>query len=84
MRAKAVSAASSHQAKSPLPPLPSRSRGGPELAIEIEFDQLWEISEEERIAAMGNTVGGNSIKWDLEEEDRLAMATERDRCFQTE
>ncbi|KAK4705346.1 CTD kinase subunit gamma, partial [Phenoliferia sp. Uapishka_3] len=75
-------------------PNPTGPRG-PELAIEIEFDQLWEASEEEMILdgngaeakkrgideleVMEEDGGGRG--WKLKEEDRVAMRRERKRCF---
>ncbi|KAL8293051.1 hypothetical protein RQP46_000745 [Phenoliferia psychrophenolica] len=79
-------------------PAPSQGPRGPEVAIEIEFDQLWEASEEERTRAgqrsRSKAVGGKKRsashlfeddngtgKWELAEEDRIAMRRERNRCF---
>lgn len=74
---------------------------GPELAIEIEFEQLWEASEDEMVLARGGRGGrarGEDVEmeegeegeeqevemgnvWPLDDEDRMAMRTERERCF---
>jgi hypothetical protein len=54
------------------------TRGGVELAIEIEFDQLFEAAEEEEIRLKG---GKNNLDYPLSEEERLAMRRERTRCF---
>jgi hypothetical protein len=79
--------------------LPSMLAGvgrGPELAIEIEFDQLWESSEEEMALARGipplGVNGGDvemveeevsNLGWSLNEEDKYAMSSEAQRCFST-
>lgn len=70
---------------------------GPELAIEIEFDQLWESSEEEMALARGTidvlpdvtgedvgmVEGGeaSNLGWSLSEADKYAMSSEAHRCF---
>lgn len=54
------------------------TRGGVELAIEIEFDQLFEAAEEEEMR-MENSNGGNSEV--QRGEERIAMKRERARCF---
>lgn len=78
---------------------------GPELAIEIEFEQLWENSEEEMNLAregrkrelerkrklwedreegedisLEEEVGNDHGGWPLEDQDKLAMKRERERC----
>ncbi|GJN92259.1 hypothetical protein Rhopal_005289-T1 [Rhodotorula paludigena] len=65
---------------------------GPELALEIEFEQLWEASADERRAALGpeadaagETDPARPWKrprvWALDEQDREDMRSERRRCF---
>lgn len=64
---------------------------GPELALEIEFEQLWEAGEEERRAVQGEeeeveegeelAPGKRRRPWALDEQDREEMRTERRRCF---
>ncbi|GAA5834881.1 hypothetical protein JCM11251_002052 [Rhodosporidiobolus azoricus] len=69
---------------------------GPELALEMEFEQLWEASEEESRAAQGSLGpeedGGfdserpakRSRPWLLDEADKEEMRSERWRCFEPE
>lgn len=68
---------------------------GPELALEIEFEQLWEAGEEDRRAAQGGVeaieaegaegealpLGKRRRPWPLDEQDREDMRSERRRCF---
>lgn len=64
------------------PPPPERIAAGPEVAVEIEFEQLWEASAEERARGeRERDVDDSSGAWELAEEDRVAMRRERDRCF---
>ncbi|GAA5862545.1 hypothetical protein JCM1840_004221 [Sporobolomyces johnsonii] len=101
--------ASTPSSRAPVPPqaagaaaaidktLPSTAGRGPELALEIEFDQLWEASEEERRLAIGPEDGESSSstgaadadgrepkrrrRWLLAEQERDEMRSERERCF---
>ncbi|GAA6006562.1 hypothetical protein JCM10207_004974 [Rhodosporidiobolus poonsookiae] len=69
---------------------------GPELALEMEFEQLWEASEEERRAVQGpdaDAMDGDVDsarpwmrvrRWELDELDREEMRSERYRCFERE
>ncbi|GAA5962986.1 hypothetical protein JCM3765_006739 [Sporobolomyces pararoseus] len=68
----------------------SNSGGGPELALEIEFEQLWETMQEEQKLVLGDTAndgagqagGRKRIRvWELSEEERREMRSERVRCF---
>ena len=70
---------------------------GPEVAVEIEFEQMWEASADEclrmglrsksqlgsgkRSAAHMDGSAVDGDPWALVEEDRVAMRRERDRCF---
>lgn len=60
-------------------------QGGVELAIEIEFDQLWEAAEEEELrfqtADPAMEIDGDVSVKRLREEEVLAMRKERNRCF---
>ena len=67
------------------------------MAVEIEFEQMWEASAEERLrtslrangtlgsgkrgAAQLATNAVDGEPWALAEEDRVAMRRERNRCF---
>ncbi|BGP36519.1 hypothetical protein JCM10450v2_000416 [Rhodotorula kratochvilovae] len=74
-------------------PAQAQAQRGPELALEIEFEQLWEAGEEERRAAQGDAPvgeeamqeaerpGKRSRPWLLDERDREDMRSERRRCF---
>ncbi|GAA5838455.1 hypothetical protein JCM9279_003248 [Rhodotorula babjevae] len=73
----------------------AQAQRGPELALEIEFEQLWEAGEEERRPAQGDEAengepagegeevasGKRRRPWVLDEQDREEMRTERRRCF---
>lgn len=77
-------------------PPPVTAGRGPELALEMEFEQLWEANEEERRAAQGpdsdEDDGDGALErpvkrlkvWPLEEADREEMRSERWRCFEPE
>ncbi|GAA5897315.1 hypothetical protein JCM6882_001856 [Rhodosporidiobolus microsporus] len=77
-------------------PPPVTAGRGPELALEMEFEQLWEASEEERKAAQGAEGAveegefdperpAKRLKpWALDEGDREEMRSERWRCFEPE
>ncbi|GAA5859640.1 hypothetical protein JCM8547_006175 [Rhodosporidiobolus lusitaniae] len=75
-------------------PPPSTAGRGPELALEMEFEQLWEASEEERRAAQGSDEAIGEVdegrpakrlrRWPLEEADKEEMRSERWRCFEPE
>jgi hypothetical protein len=62
---------------------------GPELALEIEFDQLWEASQEEKRLVHGEDEKGveqagtrkKRKVWDLDPGERQEMRNERERCF---
>ncbi|GEM06279.1 C-terminal domain kinase, subunit gamma, CTK3 [Rhodotorula toruloides] len=65
---------------------------GPELALEIEFEQLWEANEEERRAVHGGVEDDlemadamrpwkRSRVWVLDEHDRQELRRESLRCF---
>ncbi|GAA5923379.1 uncharacterized protein JCM15063_003627 [Sporobolomyces koalae] len=63
---------------------------GPELALQIEFDQLWEQTLEERRLVLGpddpvddNEDHGRKRRriWDLGEEEKREIKSESDRCF---
>lgn len=61
---------------------------GAEVALEIEFEQLWEASEEERTRALKDSaqVGEKRSReeeggWPLGERERRAMRSQRERCF---
>lgn len=69
---------------------------GPEVALELEFEQLWEAAEEERVGLEGGGEGegggkrrrvgeGGEVevvgRWELSEGDRRAMREQRARCF---
>lgn len=88
---------SSVRKNSLLQPLPDKETsavgGGPELALELEFEQLWEtIEEEQKLVVLGNDhddvegqVGEGGRKrrrvWELSEEEKREMKSERNRCF---
>lgn len=68
--------------------------GGPELALEIEFDQLWETSKEEQERALkllgtsqeeadGSSEGRRKRRkvWELDEGEKREMRVEREKCF---
>ncbi|GAA5969244.1 hypothetical protein JCM11641_007523 [Rhodosporidiobolus odoratus] len=74
---------------------PNTAGRGPELALEMEFEQLWEASEEERRAAQGPAaveVGQTDPvrpwkrvkRWAMDEADREEMRSERLRAFEPE
>ncbi|BGP12577.1 hypothetical protein JCM10213_004836 [Rhodosporidiobolus nylandii] len=73
-------------------PLPNAAGRGPELALEMEFEQLWEASEEERRVAQGAEAGKGGVDaerpwkrlkpWALDEHDKEEMRSERWRCFE--
>lgn len=75
----------SASAPSPVAPPPRvEVGGGPEVALELEFVQLWEGMEDEMIRAGGGKRRRDGVeeeKWELGEEDRLAMRRARERCF---
>ena len=50
--------------KKPIPPPlgPQQQFVGPELAIEIEFEQLWEASEEEELRTTGENYSSRAEK----------------------
>ena len=58
------------------------------MALDIEFDQLWEASEEERRMVLGSeddeAEGGRKRRkvWDLSEGEKAEMRNERRRCFE--
>lgn len=66
---------------------------GPEVALDIEFEQLWEANEEERKLAgfetsTGATRGGEAEEgeriwkpWPLSPAERATLRSERQRCF---
>ncbi|GAA5960077.1 hypothetical protein JCM8115_004524 [Rhodotorula mucilaginosa] len=66
---------------------------GPEVALDIEFEQLWEANEEERkLAGFGTSTGtargrgaeeGERIlkPWPLSAAERATLRSERQRCF---
>ncbi|GAA5873208.1 hypothetical protein JCM3774_000080 [Rhodotorula dairenensis] len=72
---------------------------GPEVALDIEFEQLWEANEEERkLAGYGSSTttaaaaGPDEVDdsdgqiprpWPLSPAERAALRSERERCFAT-
>ncbi|GAA6011857.1 hypothetical protein JCM11491_000773 [Sporobolomyces phaffii] len=64
---------------------------GPELALEIEFDQLWEATQEERSLVLGaldeaESEGQGARKrrrkvWELDPGEQREMRSETERCF---
>ncbi|GAA6031950.1 hypothetical protein JCM8097_003357 [Rhodosporidiobolus ruineniae] len=75
------------------PPSAAAAARGPELALEMEFEQLWEAAEEERLAAQGPDEDGavdperpakRLRRWAIDEAEREEMRSERWRCFEPE
>ncbi|BGP52727.1 hypothetical protein JCM8202_004360 [Rhodotorula sphaerocarpa] len=61
---------------------------GPELALDIEFEQLWEANEEDRrLAGLSDQVdgGGDGARiprpWPLSPAEQATLRSERQRCF---
>ena len=60
------------------------------MALELEFEQLWEAAEEERLGGEGGAKRrkvdegvevGVETRWELTEVDRIAMREQSARCF---
>ncbi|BGO92784.1 hypothetical protein NBRC10512_007903 [Rhodotorula toruloides] len=74
---------------------PAAATRGPELALENEFEQLWEANEEERRAVQGGEEGDSEMAdasrpwkrgrvWPLDQHERHELRRERQRCFVVE
>lgn len=76
-------------AATPAPAPRAEVAKGPEVALELEFEQLWDAAEEERVGGEGGAKrrkgegGGRQGegRWELEEADRRAMREQAARCF---